>query len=102
MQPMAPLKLVGAKGTGTGNQNHAMLWSGTADSAIDLNSLLPPGFTMSEATSIDAAGDIFGEAFNSAGVHAVEWVQVVPEPMAAAYFLLILPMGLRRYRWTRH
>jgi hypothetical protein len=54
---------------------HARLWKGTADSAVDLHDLLPPGFTNSTAYSIDAAGNIYGLASDSNGVsHAVEWL----------------------------
>ena len=39
-----------------------MLWSGTADSAIDLNSLLPFTSKGSTAYTIDAQGNIWGIA----------------------------------------
>ena len=54
---------------------HARLWKGTADSAVDLHELLPGDFTNSTAYSIDAAGNIYGLAYDSGGVgHAVEWL----------------------------
>jgi hypothetical protein len=68
--------------SGTGR---ALLWSGTADSVIDLQSLLPADFTSSTANTIDTEGNVFGTAFDSAGMqHAVEWVPVaVAEPAGA-------------------
>ena len=62
-------------GSITGNSSHALLWSGSAASAVDLNALLPPGFASSQANSIDAAGNVFGIATDSAGnFHAIEWI----------------------------
>jgi hypothetical protein len=62
---------------------HALLWNGTAESAIDLHVILPPGFSSSNAYSIDATGTIYGIAYDAANVsHAVMWVPV-PEPRAA-------------------
>ena len=46
---------------GTASSPHALLWSGSAASLIDLHLLLPAGqFTSSDATTIDAAGNIWG------------------------------------------
>jgi len=54
---------------------HAELWKGTADSALDLHDLLPDHLTSSTAYSIDAAGNIYGIAYESdATPHAVEWL----------------------------
>ena len=62
-------------GTTTGGQSHALLWSGTAASVIDLQTFLPNTFVASGASSIDAAGDIFGAANGTDGVsHAIEWL----------------------------
>ena len=71
---------VGAGSTGTGPSSavHAMLWSGTASSMIDLNSFLPPAFQSSWAVSIDSVGDVFGFAGRPGGFYAVEWV---PHPV---------------------
>ncbi|HEY8748065.1 MAG TPA: DUF4082 domain-containing protein [Tepidisphaeraceae bacterium] len=58
------------------SQVHALLWSGTAASITDLQQYLPANFTASRAYSIDANGNIFGEAQDSSGsYHAVEWTQ---------------------------
>lgn len=59
-------------------RSHALVWSGSANSAIDLNQFMPIGFTESAATGIDLAGNIVGWAskgshFNPANVHAVMW-----------------------------
>lgn len=54
---------------------HARLWKGTAESAVDLQELLPSEFTNSTAYSIDAAGNIYGLAATMDGTaHAVEWL----------------------------
>jgi hypothetical protein len=63
----------------------ALLWSGTADSVIDLQSLLGDGYTRSEATGIDALGNITGYAVDTTGnYHAVLWTTAVPEPSTLA------------------
>jgi len=61
-------------GSATGGNDHALLWSGTANSAIDLHARLPAGFTTSNADSIDAQGNVYGEAVSLDGLHAIEWV----------------------------
>jgi hypothetical protein len=43
-----------------GGDGHALLWTGTAASAVDLNAFLPSGFTYAQATGIDESGDIVG------------------------------------------
>ena len=56
---------------------HAMAWSGSASSAVVLHSLLPSGFYMSGATSVDAQGVIYGLAVNESDViHAVRWTPI--------------------------
>jgi hypothetical protein len=60
-------------------QSHALVWSDSAASVIDLNQFLPPGFTDAAATGIDASGIVVGWASkgpssNPANVHAVMWV----------------------------
>lgn len=55
--------------------SHARLWKGTADSAVDLHDFLPDNLVNSTAYSIDAAGNIYGVAYESDGTpHAVEWL----------------------------
>jgi hypothetical protein len=64
--------------TDTGS-SQALLWSGTADSCVNLESLLPLTDTWqySEADTIDAAGDAFGWAVDSTNnFFAVEWSPV--------------------------
>jgi hypothetical protein len=69
--------------------SHAMLWDGTAASAVDLQLSLPSSFVSSTAYSIDAAGDVFGIATDTSGVmHAIEWTPQVPEPSGLALFAL--------------
>jgi YD repeat-containing protein len=78
-----------------------LLWRGTADSAVDLNALLPPTLSGSIAYTIDAQGNIWGTAYDSAGnIHAVEW-SPVPEP---ATFILAVAgawalFGMRHARF---
>ncbi len=56
--------------------NHARLWKGTAESSVDLDNLLPSYLSYSTAFSIDAAGNIFGLAYDTSDgtPHAVEWL----------------------------
>ena len=61
---------------------HAIVWNGTAESAIDLHQYLNlPGISQSGATSIAANGDIVGWASGPSGnyTYAVLW-RLVPEP----------------------
>ena len=68
--------------TGGDSHQHALLWSDTSNSAIDLGALLPSSIVSSEAYSIDATGNVFGIATDSSGVYyATEW-SAVPEPSA--------------------
>jgi hypothetical protein len=55
---------------------HALLWKGSAQSAVDLEQYLPNTYTSSEAYAIDSAGDILGSAYSTttATWHAVVWV----------------------------
>ncbi|MGW8257736.1 MAG: PEP-CTERM sorting domain-containing protein, partial [Thermoguttaceae bacterium] len=60
--------------------DHALLWSGTAASAVDLHQFLPAEFIASVAKSIDDQGKIVGTAYDSSGdAHAILWTPV-PEP----------------------
>ena len=60
---------------------HAVVWSGSATSYVDLQQFLPSTFTVSQAQVIDADGDIIGWASGSDGVaHAMLWVPDAPEP----------------------
>ena len=69
----------------------AVLWSGSAASAVDLQALLPAGFTESWANSIDANGNVFGIAANDpeGAFHAVEW-SPVPEPSSLGLAALVV------------
>ena len=50
--------------------NHALLWTGSADSVVDLQTFLPPEFRDSVATGIDADANIVGYAQGPDGDHA--------------------------------
>ena len=61
---------------------HALLWTGTAASVIDLHSYLPAGYMNSYAYGIDSAGNIVGYAYPGGNMHAVMWTPVIPAPGA--------------------
>jgi hypothetical protein len=81
----------------------ALLWSGSAASAIDLQLLLPATgtWTNSWGTSIDADGNVFGTAegtFNGvSGYFAVDWF-LVPEPASFGVLAVGAFRLLRRRR----
>ena len=77
----------------------AMVWSGTADSAVDLQSFLPTTLRNSDARSIDAAGDVFGTANDVSGnTYVIEW-SPVPEPSTiCVLFAFIIGAGLFKRR----
>jgi hypothetical protein len=88
-------------GSATGSSHHALLWGGSADSAVDLNGLLPGSFTSSESYSIDAAGNIFGIGVGTYNDvyrgYAVEW-SPVPEPSSLAWVGSSIGILFRRPR----
>lgn len=53
---------------------HAVVWSGTAASYIDLQKFLPSTFTSSEAKAIAPDGTISGFATDANGQHAILWI----------------------------
>jgi len=71
----------GGKGSATGGADHALLWSGTAASYIDLHSFLPPGYDSSEALGIDSVGNIVGWAEAGGVYRAVLWQHEPGEPL---------------------
>jgi len=56
---------------------HALVWNGTADSVVDLHVFLPPGFSRSFASGIDASGNVVGwaEVTGTEETHAILWVR---------------------------
>ena len=70
----------------TGGYDHALLWSGTAESVVDLQVFLPPVYLLSSAKAMDDLGNIYGYAsIDGIHLHAAMWVPV-PEP--STFFLL--------------
>jgi hypothetical protein len=60
---------------------YALLWNGTAASAVDLNTLLPSTDTWTNAAaySIDSFGNVYGAAVDTSGtVFAIEWSPSAP------------------------
>jgi hypothetical protein len=93
-------------GTSTGGlgNKHALLWSGTAASVVDLHAFLPAGHNWydSRAIVIDSAGNVFGTAAyfdpnGASGIFAVKW-SFVPEPGLGLIAPLVNCVLLRRRR----
>ena len=88
-------------GPQTGNNYHAMLWSGSAASVVDLNIFAPQGYTDAVATGIDSAGNVVGYAFKTpaTGNHlpidaiAVVFAATAPPP-APLSSLTLTPAGV--------
>lgn len=81
------------------NNPSALVWSGTADSVIDLGEMLPSNLLFSEAITIDDPGNIFGIARDASGNnYAVAWI--VPEPSSLSLLMLGIS-GLRNRRRRR-
>jgi hypothetical protein len=82
----------------TSHRAHALVWSGSATSFVDLQSYLPSIYPESEATDIDALGNIVGIAYDIDGTpHAVAWL--VPEP--ASIWLVLLSGLIAAWRRQR-
>jgi hypothetical protein len=78
----------------------AVVWSGTAASAVDLEALLPANLTQSWAVNIDSEGNVFGFALDEAEgtFHAVEWS---PTPEPSVLVLAGFGAALLRHRRQR-
>jgi hypothetical protein len=93
----------GNMGSGPSGAYFALLWSGTAASAVDLQLLLPATdtWTASNASSIDANGDVYGWAYGTVngvtGEFAVEW-SPVPEPSSLSLIAISFAGLLHRRR----
>ena len=74
-------------GSVTNNIDHALLWSGSAGSMVDLGALLPSFYDESEAFTIDAAGNVYGIGLNTqtGNMDVVEWT-ATPEPSTLTLF----------------
>lgn len=48
-----------------GSIRHALVWTGSTNSVVDLNQFLPPGYKHAVATGIDEQGHITGYAYNT-------------------------------------
>jgi hypothetical protein len=88
------------------HDDQALVWSGTADSVIDLHASLPSTgmWDFSDASTIDDAGNVFGVASGAfdgvTGYFAVEW-SPVPEPSAVLFLTLLGAVSLSRRKWSR-
>lgn len=73
-------------GPASGNNTHALLWSGTANSVVNLHSFLSSDFSFSVAEGIDANGNVVGFAryIPTGQDHAILWT-AVPGPEHAIY-----------------
>jgi hypothetical protein len=59
----------------TGTHYHALVWTNTAASVVDLNQFLPAGYTDATALAIDAAGNIVGNASAADHIqHPIVWI----------------------------
>jgi hypothetical protein len=60
------------------SSEHALVWSGTAERFIDLQTFLPKFYTQSKAFGIAANGNVVGTAYNSNTYqwNAIEWIPV--------------------------
>jgi hypothetical protein len=77
--------------SGINGELHASLWSGTAESFVDLHTFLPAGYTSSQASAIDpVTGDIVGFADIGIQVRSVIIWRPVPEPAS----LIALALGV--------
>lgn len=116
LQPASISGAVGSEALGTngveqagyalfnGGVPRAVVWSGSAASAVNLQALLGSDFDQSTAWSVDAAGNVFGLAYNSKSgtpFYMVEW-SPTPEPSSAlAVCGLIVAFSARRQRRQR-
>lgn len=82
-------------------QEHAMLWSGSAASAVDLHELLPPALRVgrSIAYGIDEQGNVFGRVSAPDGDHAILWA--VPEPGSTSVIATAAALALLGRRLAR-
>lgn len=90
-------------GLATFESPQACVWSGTADSVIDLGALLPAIEDYSMATAIDASGDVFGTALNGddGKWHVIEWMpESTPEPGLLMVGVCIALMLLSRRKFA--
>ena len=79
---------------------HAGIWFGTAQSFIDLGSLLPPGYGESVAYAVDEQNGVFtvgGYADHNGHFEAFIWVGV-PSPSTAATLVFAGVLAVRRGR----
>lgn len=76
---------------------HALLWHGSAESMIDLQSVLPASFKSSTAVSI-VGSNVYGLALDNTGrEHLIVWT--IPEPGSLAVFAMAGAVAsLRRRR----
>lgn len=83
---------------GTG---HAVIWSGTAGSWVDLDSILPVNYSQSNALGVWTDGQtiqVAGYAYNNTlnRTEAILWTNTVPEPASFAFLAIGLPLLVLR------
>ena len=83
--------------TGGFGNARAMVWSGSAASAVDLHQFLDQGlYVRSYAYAIDDRGSVYGHAVDATGVaHAMQWTPV-PEPSTAGVMAIASLLALSR------
>ena len=77
-------------GPTTGENAHALLWQGTADSVLDLHSYLAATgrtFIKSVARAVDPDGNVYGFGVDAIGYLPIVWL-AVPEPPAIAFVVV--------------